>query len=429
MENFLTHLTKYNPHIERIFSKSLKHTLNKLYEISLQRDEKIFLVGGVVRDIFLGRNSNDVDLVLQGNSQEFALSILPNFKVSKHRYTERFLTYNIFTHIGTNIDIASFREEIYEKPGALPVVSPSTLEKDCVRRDFTINAMYISFDEEAKLYDKLNGLEDLKNKIIRVIHEKSFEDDPTRIFRAIKFAGRYNFTFDEKTKVLLKEAMEKSYLSSISKMRIKNEFYMLLAEKNLSNILTLFREYGIFKFLNIPEPTDEDIEKIIKITTSFLFRKVKAENKISKGNFILLYLMRNLSYEEKIEHLQFFEFSEKNINSIMFTDEERKKIMSKLSQADKKSKIHKILRYLTPFKLLYLYFTAEENRKKLKSYIFELNSKNAIISGSDLISMGFKDDVSLGEYLEQCLSIQLDMENPTKEKIIEQFIKELNLNE
>lgn len=429
MENFLPYITKYNPDIEKIFSKSLKNALNKLYNISLQREEKIFLVGGIVRDIFLGKNSSDIDLVLQGDSQEFALAVLPNFKVSKHRYTERFLTYNIFTYTGTNIDVASFREEIYEKPGALPVVSPSTLENDCIRRDFTINAMYISFDEKAELYDRLNGLEDLKNKIIRVIHDKSFEDDPTRIFRAIKFAGRYNFSFDENTERLLKEAMKKNYLSNISNNRIKNEVYTLLTEKNISVILRLFREYKIFEFLNIPAPSDEDIKRVAAITNNFLFRKIKSEYTISKGNFMLLYFMRNLSYEKKVEHLKFFEFSERSLKNIILTEEERETAMKKLKEADKKSKIHKALGSLTPFKLLYLYFTAEENKKKLKTYIFELNSKDAIISGSDLISMGFKNDASLGKYLEQCLSIQLDMENPSKEKIIEQLIKELNFNE
>ena len=237
MENYLNYLTKYNPNIEKIFSKSLKHTLNVLYKISLERDTKVYLVGGIVRDIFLGRNSADIDIVIEGNSQEFAKYILPEVAVSKHRYTERFLTYNIFTKTGTNIDIASFRSEVYEYPGALPVVTPTSIEKDFIRRDFSINAMYISFDKRAELYDPLNALSDIKNKVIRIIHDKSFEDDPTRIFRAVKFAARYNFSFDENTEKLLLEAVEKNYLSTISNMRIKNEFYMLCQNIDLQKDL------------------------------------------------------------------------------------------------------------------------------------------------------------------------------------------------
>ncbi len=422
MENFLTYLAKYNPNIENIFSKTLKDTLNKLYRISLTRDEKIYLVGGIVRDIFLGKNSADIDLVLEGDSKEFALSILPSFSVSKHRYTERFLTYNIFTKTGTNIDVAAFREEIYEHSGALPVIAPSSIENDYARRDFTINAMYISFDKEARLYDPLNALQDIENKIIKIIHEKSFEDDPTRIFRAVKFAARYNFTFEENTERLLKEAMEKNYLANISNMRLKNEIYMLLAEKNLTGILTYFRELGIFRFLNIPNPTDEDIQEIYKIIREPLFRKIKREKQISKGNFILMFLMRNLSFDEKMECLKVFELSEKNLNSILFQEGEAEKSIKKLSE------IYKQLHHMAPFKVLYLYYVYKENSEKIKRYIFELCDKSAIISSSDLIKAGFKTDACFGKYLKKSFLIQLDMKNPTKEKIIAKLMEELKRN-
>lgn len=424
MENFLNYLTKYNQNIEKIFSKNLKHSLNVLYQISLERKEKIYLVGGIVRDIFLERNSADIDIVLEGNSQEFATHVLPKFPVSKHRYTERFLTYNIFTKTGTNIDIASFREEKYEYPGALPSVVPSSIENDYIRRDFTINAMYISFDEKAELYDPLNALSDLKNKIIKVIHDKSFEDDPTRIFRAIKFASRYNFSFEENTKKLLIEAMEKNYLSTISNLRFKNEFYMLLAEKNLVNILTLFRNYKIFKFMNIPEPSDEEIIEINNIVKKYTFKFVKEKYKISKGNFIIMYLLRNLSFAEKIEILKIFEMSEKNLSSIVFNDNEEKEITNKLEKAYSSSQIYKILNEISPFKVLYLLCILKKSKKKINSYIFDLADKNAIISGSDLLNMGFKQDSSLKEYIEKCFFIQLDIKEPTKEKIISKFIEE-----
>ncbi len=428
MENFLTFLHKYNNDIEKIFSNNLKNTLNILYNISLNKEEQIFLVGGIVRDIFLGKNSGDVDLVLKGDSQAFALSILDKFKVSKHRYTERFLTYNIFTKTGTNIDIASFREETYEYPGALPDVVPSSIENDYMRRDFTINSMYISFDKEAKLYDPLNGLKDIEDKIVRVIHDKSFEDDPTRIFRAIKFAARYNFTFDENTKRLLNEAMENRFLASISNMRLKNEIYMLLAEKNLAGILKYFREYGIFEFLNFPNPSDEDIEKLEEMINQPFFRKMKFDHKISKGNFILLFLIRELSYKEKREVLKTFELSEKNIDNILFNDGQGERLARRLATRKKDSEIYKLLINVTPFKILYLFFMYKSDKKKLKRFIFDLRSKNAIISGSDLLAAGFEENASMGKYIERCFLIQLDMEEPSKDEIIKILMEELKSN-
>ena len=425
MENFSNYLTKYNPNITKIFSKNLKQTLNILYKISLEKDEKVYLVGGIVRDIFLGKDSSDIDIVIEGNSQEFAKYILPHFSVVKHRYTERFLTYNIFVKSGTNIDIASFRSETYEYSGALPTVTPSSIEKDYIRRDFSINAMYISFDEEAKLYDPLNALDDIKNKVIRIIHNKSFEDDPTRIFRAIKFAGRYNFTFEKNTEKLLVEAMEKNYLSNISNLRLKNEFYMLLSEKNLSNILLLFREYKIFDFLNIPNPSNEDIKEICEIVKKSSFKILKDRYKISKGNFILMYLLRNLNYDKKKEILKIFEMSEKNLSNILFEEGEVEKIILNLREAFKPSEIYLALNKISPFKILFLLYILKKNKKKIKSYIFDLSDKNAIISGSDLIAIGFKKDSSLKEYLEKCFSFQLDTKDVTKEKIILQISKEL----
>lgn len=425
MNDYLSCLEKYNPNIRSILGNNVKHNLKIIYKFSQERKEKIYLVGGIVRDILLGRNSKDIDLVLKGNSQEFALSLLSKLKPVKHRYTERFLTYNIFTNSGTNIDIASFREETYPCPGALPSVVPADLENDYIRRDFTINSMYISFDEKAELYDPLNAMEDLKNGIIKIIHDKSFEDDPTRIFRAVKFAARYNFSLEEKTEQLLKKAVDNNFLNTISYMRLKNEIYTLFTEKNLRGILKYFRDYNILKYLNIPDPNDETIEELLRIVHSFYFLKAKEEFRISRGNFIIFYLLKDVPYENKINAVRFFEFPEKILSNFIFTDEEKNEVMEKLSASTKKSEIYKVLKSVSPFKMLYLYFTEKENRNKIKTCLFKLISKNAIISGSDLLEMGFSNDASMKKYLEHCFSIQLDMENPNKEKIIEKFIEEL----
>lgn len=429
MENFITYLTKYNPEIEDIFSSGVKQTLNVLYKIVHEENKKIYLVGGIVRDIFLGRNSSDVDLVLEGDSQELAALVMPKFPVAKHRFNERFMTYNIFTKTGTNIDIAAFRTETYEHSGALPTVFPTSIENDYARRDFTINSMYISFDENATLYDPLNAILDIENKIIRVIHDKSFEDDPTRIFRAIKFAARYNFTIEKHTRELIKKAMEKNYLENISHTRLRTEIYNLLNEENIDNILKYFRDFQIFDFLNFPNPDDEYIEKIIDFIQKPVFKRLKNEAKISKGNFIIQALTFPLSYEEKTEALKIFDFSQKNIKSFVFEDRERQKLENFFSQ---KRSILDTFRCLSHFplgKLMQLYFFKEEYRGKLEHYIFELHGKRAIICGTDLIKIGFKTDNTMRKYIDRCFLIQLSMKNPTKDKIIKQLLKELNSNE
>ena len=288
--------------------------------------------------------------------------------------------------------------------------------------------MYISFDEKAELYDPLNAISDLKNKIIRIIHDKSFEDDPTRIFRAVKFAARYNFNFDENTERLLLEAVEKNYLSTISNMRIKNEFYMLLSEKNFKAILKLFRDYKIFKFLNIPNPSDEDINEVCKITEKTVFKKMRFEHKVSKSNFILMYFLRNLPYEEKLKALTVFEMGEKALSNFIFKDEELSDTRKKLNEAQKKSEIYRCLNKLSPFKVLFFFYAVGENKTKIKSYIFDLMEKKPLIKGTDLVKAGFPENENLGKYIELAFNIQLDTKETDKENIIAELkkLKEIN---
>ena len=158
--------------------------------------------------------------------------------------------------------------------------------------------------------------------------------------------------------------MEKNYLSSISNLRIKNEIYMLLSEKNLIGILTLLRDYKIFSFLGIPNPSDKDIEDINDIVKKYTFKKMKEEHKISKGNFILMYLIRNLSSSEKKEALKVFEMSEKNLSSIIFEEGEEEKITENLKEAYKPSHIYSALNKVSPFKILYLLYIVRKNKKK-----------------------------------------------------------------
>lgn len=333
MENYLNYLTNINPNVESFFSRKTKLALNTIYEITKDYDKKIYLVGGIVRDIFLCRKSLDIDLVVEGSSKDLASLIIPKFHISKERYNEKFLTYNIFTKAETNIDIATFRSEIYEYPGALPTVSPTySVEQDAKRRDFTINAMYISFDSEANLYDPLNGLSDLENKIVRVIHEKSFFDDPTRIFRAIKFCIRLGFEIEPHTKELIKIAMNENCLSTISMTRLKNELYILLYEKDISTIITFLRDYKIFKFLKVPDPDDEEIKELESFIRkdkylNIIKSKYIARTSVSRPNFIVLYLLKNLTDEEKESILKEFQLSKKNIKKyILYINEFVKEI-------------------------------------------------------------------------------------------------------
>ena len=164
---------------------------------------KIYLVGGIVRDALLSKNINDVDITVEGNAKEFVEILECYASVKKVKYNENLPTAKVLFKNGVEIDFASTRAEVYEKFGDLPkiVKTGCPLKEDVVRRDFTVNAIAISLNSENlfEVIDYLDGVKDLERKKLRILHNKSFFDDPSRMIRGLKFAERLGFTLDEQT--------------------------------------------------------------------------------------------------------------------------------------------------------------------------------------------------------------------------------------
>ena len=212
------------------------------------QDKNLYYIGGVVRDELLGKKSFDIDLTYDGDAINFA----KNIKGAQIlRINEPFGTVKI-KYNNREIDIASTRSEIYPQKGHLPVVQNigCSLKEDVLRRDFTINALAKS-TLTGKIIDYVGGLEDIKNKKIRVLHNKSFEDDPTRIIRALKFAVRFGFELDEQTKEL-----QSAYLNNInydmSYKRLQKELKETF-DLNIWNAFERFVEQGIYKLISVQE--------------------------------------------------------------------------------------------------------------------------------------------------------------------------------
>ncbi len=155
---------------------------------------------------------------------------------------------------------------------------------------------------------------------------------------------------------------------------------------------------------------------------------MRFEHKVSKSNFILMYFLRNLPYEEKLKALTVFEMGEKALSNFIFKDEELSDTRKKLNEAQKKSEIYRCLNKLSPFKVLFFFYAVGENKTKIKSYIFDLMEKKPLIKGTDLIKAGFPENENLGKYIELAFNIQLDTKETDKENIIAELkkIKEIN---
>ena len=208
-------------------------------ELDAVRDattEPVYLVGGAVRDLLLGRGRADLDLVAEGDAAELAARL--GGEPVEH---ERFGTVKLEIE-GHEVDIASARSETYAKPGALPDVTvPAGIEADLGRRDFTINAMAMPLAGEPRLIDPHGGEADLKAGLLRVLHERSFRDDPTRAIRAARYAARFGFELEPETERLLRAAD----LGTVSADRREAELLRLAGEATAPDGYRLLGEWGL----------------------------------------------------------------------------------------------------------------------------------------------------------------------------------------
>lgn len=230
--------------------------LQTLGAFAEKRGEKIYLVGGVVRDVLLQRQVIDYDLMVCGDVYSFLEELKRSWgrvfpqslEPSKVVRFPKYRTAKLGFQDGSQIDFSGARREVYPVSGGKPSVSEGTTEEDLLRRDFSINAMAIGLTPKAysKLIDPCKGREDLEHRILRVLHERSFVDDPARLLRAVRFMGRLSFSMDEKTFELFTQAQEESFLSRLPKRRHYDELKKMLGETLLEPVLKLYSEKGLF---------------------------------------------------------------------------------------------------------------------------------------------------------------------------------------
>lgn len=218
-------------------------------QIAVDRGEHAYLVGGPVRDLILERGHLDIDVVVEGDGMAVAQALArsTNGKLTRHH---AFRTARVDWPEGFHIDVATARAEEYPRPGHLPRVVPGTLAQDLERRDFSINTMALSLSPEGRgeLIDPHGGLADLEAGLVRVLHGRSFADDPTRIFRALRFVQRFGYRLEEDTAGHLDEALEGGYLDTVSADRVRRELVRSFSEEPVQGPLTL-QAWGVLHAL------------------------------------------------------------------------------------------------------------------------------------------------------------------------------------
>lgn len=237
---------------------TLAGDLDLVRETGVGLDLPVWLVGGPVRDAILGRPVNDLDFLVEGRVEEIAAAVARRLGGSVRTHPE-FLTAKVLHPSGRMIDFTTARAESYPRPGALPVVRPSSVRDDLLRRDFTINAIAYALGESTFI-DPAGGISDLDRRHIRILHDTSFIDDPTRIFRAIRCAVRLQFEVEPETHERMHEALRHDALTTISPQRVWREVALCLREPDPAVTLAALLRDGILQRWLGAESADPGLE-------------------------------------------------------------------------------------------------------------------------------------------------------------------------
>jgi tRNA nucleotidyltransferase (CCA-adding enzyme) len=251
------------------FSRLPRDAQKLLREIGVAADERglsAWLVGGMVRDLFLGRVSVDIDVVVEGGGIAFA-GILAQRLGGRFVAHQRFGTATIDLENSFKLDIVTARRETYARPGILPEVFPGQLSDDLFRRDFTINAVAVSLNARTvgEVRDDFDGLEDLKGGLVRIMHYRSFVDDPTRILRAVRYEKRFGFQIEPRTLAALKIACLEDAFKTVTPVRYFNEFRRILEEKDPLPALRRLRSLDGVRYFIFGPAEERALAKVVSL--------------------------------------------------------------------------------------------------------------------------------------------------------------------
>jgi len=417
--------------IEKIFPKRVQNIINKIGEIGDKLNFPVFIVGGVVRDLFLGIENYDIDIVVEGDGIKYARELSRSWegRIKSH---EKFRTAVVILTDGFKIDVATARREFYEYPAALPEVELSSIKKDLYRRDFTINAMAIQLNQKhfGKLIDFFGGQKDLRIGIIRVLYNLSFVEDPARIIRAIRFEQRYNFKIDRATEDFLKKAIDDKLLSRLRKKRITEELILILKEENPLKSLKRMEELGALKYILPEVELDEDtVERFNKVKDNYYFwKRNMSDEKIELWVIYFCCLIRNIK-KSKIQRIyKKLIIKQKSLDKINNCYSNLDQIIKMISQ---KNKISPSVIYLKlkglPNEALFLAVAESDTniaKERISNYFKKYKKESLYISGKELKKLQVKPGPIYSHILNKLLCAQLDGEVKNKRDEI-RFVKNI----
>jgi tRNA nucleotidyltransferase (CCA-adding enzyme) len=358
-----------------------------------------YLVGGAVRDLLRGEDPKDVDVAVEGDARSTARAVAERLGSDAREY-ERFGTATVETPTST-YNFATTRQESYDEPGALPRVTPASLAEDLGRRDFAVNAMAVglSGDDLGHLYDPFGGVADMDAGLVRVLHERSFLDDPTRLLRALRYAARLGFALDPETERLAREAVAADALSTVSGARIRDELMDLLREVDAPSAIERMRDLEIHSALH----PDLDPDPELVASAALGATAIGAD----RGIAALAALV-----EEAPEKLDLW------LADLHLLAEERDaaaraarvgpRIAMTLRERERSPSELRALLAREPLEALALALALRAPSEPILRWISDLRPVRLEIAGADLLAAGVPEGPAMGRALDETLNRKLD---------------------
>lgn len=400
--------------------------LRRAGEVAERRREIVYLVGGAVRDLLLRNHNLDIDLVVEGQGIAFAKELAAEYPGCRVKGHEKFGTAVVLFSTGFKIDIATARHEYYERPGALPTVETSSIKRDLYRRDFTMNTLAVHLNPKSlgQVLDFFGGARDIKEKIIRVLHNLAFVEDPTRILRAARFSSRFGFTIGKHTLHLMKAAINLKVFDKVEGKRLLNELVNMLNERNPLPALIQMTSLGIPQAIHPALVFTPRIWELVEAVTGVLswWKYLSGKTDTDTVEPWVVYFvaltdgLNETLFEDVMRRL--------SVSPAQARDLIKERVMFRQTLAlfargeiAKPSRAAAGLRHLSIASLLFMMAktTREQTRMAISDYITSHRHVRPLLTGNDLIAMGYDPGRLFTAVLKALRDARLDGEVTTRE--------------
>jgi tRNA nucleotidyltransferase (CCA-adding enzyme) len=390
-----------------------------------------YLVGGFVRDLFLKQENLDVDIVVEGDGIKFAHEFSQHHeaRVRSHR---KFGTAVLISPDGFKVDVATARMEYYESPAAPPTVEMSSLKMDLFRRDFTMNTLAIKLNkrEYGSLVDHFGAQKDIKEKVIRVMHNLSIVEDPTRVLRAIRFEQRFGFRIGKLTLALMKNAVKINCFKELSGRRLFLELKLLLMEQEPVQAIKRMNEFHLLQFISPAIKFTKDLKNLLQEIKEIIswFNLLYLEEPYDPWKVYWHGLTSSLDIKMLHQLADRMQMVDQESRKMISEREEAGGVLEKLYKfnSDDNYKLYILICHYDTEILLYMMAKAHNERIKrmISNYFTKLKGTKVMLKGKDLKGMGFKPGPLYKEIFDSLLKARLNNLISTKDEEAG-FVKEM----